>query len=147
MKRSICTVVMVGIMSLLLASCSNTKNVSEAAVSTPTGIDVIEWENDPIIGKVQPGSYKRVGITKKDETYEEMLELQDIGNKGIMTVKEDGTATFELEGEKTEYVYDEFSFYLAEDTEKKSGYPYVYIGGRIVVNDGTTITQYIKNSD
>ena len=44
-------------------------------------------------------------------------------------------------------VYDEFSFYLAEDTEKKSGYPYVYIGGRIVVNDGTTITQYIKNSD
>ena len=64
MKRSICTVVMIGIMSLLFASCSNPQNVSETADNTPTGIDVIEWKNDPIIGKVQPGSYKRVGITK-----------------------------------------------------------------------------------
>ena len=143
MRRSICTIIMVGIMSLYLVSCSNNKNVNETTDSTQTGIDVIEWENDPIIGKVQPGSYKRVGITKKDETYEEMLELQDIGNKGILTVNEDGTATFELDGEKTEYVYDEFSFYPAEDTEKTNGYPYVYIGGRIVVNDGTTITQYL----
>ena len=72
-----------------------------------------------------------------------MLELQDIENKGILTVNEDGTATFELEGEKTDYIYDEFSFYLAEDTEKTNGFPYVYIGGIIVVNDGSTITQYL----
>ena len=143
MKRRFFTAVMVGIVSLFLVSCSNSQNVSETADSTPTGIDVIEWENDPIIGKVQPGSYKRVGITKKDETYEEMLELQDVENKGILTVNEDGTATFELEGEKTDYIYDEFSFYLAEDTEKTNGFPYVYIGGRIVVNDGSTITQYL----
>ena len=52
MKRRFFTAVMVGIVSLFLVSCSNSQNVSETADSTPTGIDVIEWENDPIIGKV-----------------------------------------------------------------------------------------------
>ena len=40
-------------------------------------IDVIEWKDDPKIGKVQPGYYKRVGIAKGDMTYEEMLELNE----------------------------------------------------------------------
>ena len=67
------------------------------------------------IGKVQAGCYKRVGITKKDETYEEMLELRDIANKGYLVVCDDGTAFFKLDGEKTAYLYDEFNFYQSVD--------------------------------
>ena len=96
---------------------------------------------------VSAGNYKRVAIAKKDETYEEMLELNKIADKGILVVNEDGTATFDLDGEITEYIYDRFCLYLAEDSEKKSGMPYVYIGGRLTVNDGSTITQYLKSED
>ncbi len=138
------------IMCLSLVSCNSTGTVSDTGRDETEGNavyhDTYDWKDDPTIGKVQVGCYKRTGITKKDETYEEMLELRDIQNKGNLVVRDDGTATFELDGEKTEYLYDEFNFYLSEDTEKTDGMPYVYIGGRLITNDGSTITQYIKDS-
>ena len=109
--------------------------------------DVIEWKDDPKIGKVQPGYYKRVGIAKGDMTYEEMLELNEAAGRGCLIINDDGTAVFELDGEKTEYVYDEFNLYLAEDTARTDGFRYTFIGGRLLVDDGSTITQYLKMSD
>ena len=76
-----------------------------------------------------------------------MLELRDAGSKAYLLVHDDGTATFELDGEITEYAYDEYNLYLAEDADRTNGIPYVYIGGRLIVNDGSTITQYLKLSD
>ena len=150
MKRKIIMVFAFSILYLSLVSCNGADNMGETghdiADDNVTSYDPIDWENDPTIGKVQTGRYKRIGITKKNETYEEMLELRDIGNKGYLTVCDDGTAFFDLDGEKTEYTYDEYSFYLTDDTERSKGMPYVYIGGRIVFNDGSTITQYLKLS-
>ena len=150
MKRRIFAAFTIVVMCFSLVSCQRA-DVSETGSETTdpdtADWDTFEWEDDPIVGKVQPGCYKRTAITKKDETYEEMLELQDIANKGYLFVKEDGTASFEFDGEKTEYTYDEFSLYLSEDTERTGGIPYVYVGGRLIVNDGTTITQYVKLSD
>ena len=76
-----------------------------------------------------------------------MLELAKTEKQGCLIVNNDGCATFELDGEKIEYVYDKFCLYLAEDTERANGIPYVYIGGRLIVNDGTVITQYLKSED
>ena len=151
MKRKIFTAILIGIMCFSLVSCQRTDDVSgKGGETTDSGTadqDEFNWEDDPVIGKVQPGCYKRIGITKKDETYEEMLELRDIANKGYLFVNEDGTATFEIDGEKTEYSYDEFNLYPGEDTDSSVGTPYVFIGGRLIVNDGATITQYLKLSD
>ena len=33
------------------------------------------------------------------------------------------------------------------DTEKTNGAPYTYIGGRLIVNDGETVTQYFRLTD
>ena len=112
-----------------------------------TGYEVIDWRDDPDIGIVQAGYYKRTGIVKDGETYDEMLELREIENRGCLIINDDGTAVFELDGEKTEYVYDEYNLYLSEDTERTNGASYVFIGGRLVVDDGTTVTQYLKLSD
>ena len=135
---------------LTFTSCNSTgdrnKTGSAPADSAATDTAVIEWKDDPVIGKVQPGYYRRVGIVKNGETYEEMLELQKIESRGYLIVNDDGTAVFELDGEKTEYVYDEFNLYPAEDTTGAGGTPYVFIGGRLVVNDGAMITQYVKLS-
>ena len=156
MERNIFTTVAIAIMCLFLASCNSvgnmnrTQNVSadsDAVEDNETGYGIDEWEKDPTLGRVQPGIYKRIGIVKKDETYEEMLKLRDIENKGYLTVNDDGTATFELDGEKTEYVYDEFNLYPGTDAKETIGIPYVFIGGRMVVNDGSTVTQYLKLSD
>ncbi|MBO4900459.1 MAG: hypothetical protein J5509_09220 [Lachnospiraceae bacterium] len=151
MNKKIITVITIAILCFTLVSCQSTDNVSgkggESTESYSANQDTFDWEDDPTIGKVQPGSYKRVGIAKKDETYEELLELRESANKGYLVVGDDGTAVFELDGEKTEYLYDEFSFYLSEDTEKTNGIPYVYIDGRLITNDGTTITQYLFLSE
>ena len=144
MKRIVITAALIGTICFSLTACKNHDN---AADDVAAHSDIIEWANDPTIGMVPAGIYKRVAIAKKDETYEEMLELNKIADKGILVVNEDGTATFDLDGEITEYIYDRFCLYLAEDSEKKSGMPYVYIGGRLIVNDGSTITQYLKSED
>ena len=150
-KRILFSAAMVGSLCLILTSCNSTDDTNEtgAAASNFATIDSeeIDWRNDPNIGKVQTGYYKRVGIVKDGETYEEMLELREIENRGYLIIKEDGTAVFDLDGEKTEYVYDEYNLYLSEDTERTSGSSYVFIGGRLIVDDGSTITQYLKLSE
>ncbi len=93
------------------------------------------------------GYYKRIGIAKADETYEEMLELQDIAKQGYLVVNEDGTAYFDLDGEKTEYTFDKKNFYLIDDTDKANGFSYTYIGGRLIISDDTTVTQYLRLTD
>ena len=172
MKRKNLLLVATGILCLILTSCSSPGDAdktdktvktektveAEKTVETETtetvtdnsaaiDLDEIDWKNDPRIGKVQPGYYKRVGISKDGETYEEMLEFRETAGRGFLIINDDGTAVFDLDGEKTEYVYDEFKLYLTEDTEKTSGASYVFIGGRLIVDDGTTITQYLKLSD
>ena len=149
MKRIIISAALIGITCLSFTSCKSNDNVTNDAEADDVAAhsDIIDWADNPTIGIVPAGIYKRVAIAKKDETYEEMLELNKIADKGILVVNEDGTATFELDGEITEYIYDRFCLYLAEDSEKKSGMPYVYIGGRLTVNDGSTITQYLKSED
>lgn len=161
MKRILYTAVTAGIICFSLAACNSNDNMNEtgkdAADSKVAETDVsdlytddndtIDWEDDPTIGKVQAGNYKLVGIVKSGETYEEMLKLREIENKGYLVVYDDGTAVSELDGEKTEYVYDEFNFYPAGDTERADGISYVFIGGRLVLNDGSTVTQYLKLTD
>ncbi|MBR5419841.1 MAG: hypothetical protein IK115_01690 [Lachnospiraceae bacterium] len=146
MKRIIYAIFTLGIICLPLASCNSAGNVNETGCDE-ADLNTIEWKDDPTIGKMQAGYYKRISIVKKDETYEEMLKLRDVENKGYLIVYDDGTASFELDGEKTEYFYDEYNLYSDEDTEKTNGIPYVYIGGRLLVDDGETITQYLKLSD
>jgi len=146
MKKIIIAATLFVIICFSFAACkSRDTNSDEITYNDATDKDMIDWADDPTIGIVQPGNYQRIGIVKKDETYEEMLELNKIAEKGLLIVNDDGTATFELDGEKTEYVYDKFCLYLAEDTERANGIPYVYIGGRLVVNDGSTVTQYLKS--
>ena len=149
MKRIVITAALIGTICFSFTACKSNDNATDDAEADDVAAhsDIIDWADDPTIGIVPAGIYKRVAIAKKDETYEEMLELNKIADKGILVVNEDGTATFELDGEITEYIYDQFCLYLAEDSEKKSGMPYVYIGGRLTVNDGSTITQYLKSED
>lgn len=147
-KRILFSVVMVGSICITLASCNHTNETNETGAAT-TNIatidsEAIDWRNDPNIGKVQPGYYKRIGIVKDGETFEEMLELHETESRGYLIIKDDGIAVFDLDGEKTEYVYDEYNLYLSEDTERTNGSSYVFIGGRLIVDDGTTITQYLK---
>ena len=156
MKKIMITVAFIGILCCSFAACkSNDKGsemgfeISSDETSDKDACDIgtIDWADDPTIGMLQPGYYQRVGIVKKDETYEEMLELAKTEKQGCLIVNDDGTATFELDGERIEYVYDKLCLYLAEDTERANGIPYVYIGGRLIVNDGTVITQYLKSED
>jgi len=169
LKKIILTAAAAGILCLSLASCSSSDNRDRTASdagssdtddpnadtsntdipdeSTPkaAGHGADDWENDPIIGKVQPGYYKLNGIVKDNETFEEMREMQSI--KAYLLVRDDGSASLDLDGEKTEYFYDKYNFYLCEDTERKNGIPYVYIGGRLVLNDGSSVSQYMRLSD
>ena len=148
MKKIIIAAPLFGIICLSFAACKSTdKSSDEITYTDATDKENIDWADDPTVGIVQPGYYQRIGIVKKNETYEEMLELNKIAAQGFLIVNDDGTATFELDGEKTEYVYDKFCLYLAEDTERTNGIPYVYIGGRLVVNDGSTVTQYLKSEE
>ncbi|MCR4657557.1 MAG: hypothetical protein K5770_15230 [Lachnospiraceae bacterium] len=93
------------------------------------------------------GCYKRISIAKDGETYEEMKEMLDIMYRGYLVVNDDGTALFDLDGDITEYVFDKRNFYLSDDTEMADGFPYTYIGGRLVVDDGITVTQYLRLTD
>lgn len=152
MKKIMITAAFIGILCFSFVACkSNDKGFEISSDETSDGdvgdTGTIEWADDPTIGMVQPGNYQRVGIVKKDETYEEMLEFNKIAKQGCLIVKDDGCATFELDGEKIEYVYDKFCLYLAEDIERANGIPYVYIGGRLIVNDGQVITQYLRSED
>ena len=125
MKRKIITAALIGLICFSFTACKKNDNATDDITTDDVAAhnDIIEWADDPTIGMVPAGNYKRVAVAKKDETYEEMLELNKIADKGILVVNEDGTATFELGGEITEYTYDQFCLYLADDSEKKSGIP------------------------
>ena len=138
MKRNILRAIIVVAACLALTSCKKA-NVTESYT--------FEWEDDPVVGKVKAGYYKCTSIVKDGETYEEIKELRDIADRSYLVVNDDGTAVFESEGKKTAYTYDKNSFYLSEDATRSNGIPYVYIGGRLVINDGLTVRQYEKLTD
>ena len=142
-----------------LASCNKAEKVTDNPTGDPTEISTEEaienWinsvtdEQGVYIGqdKEVVGYYKRIGIAKVGSTYEEMLELRDIEKQGYFVANDDGTAFFDLNGEKTEYVFDGGHFYLSDDTEKANGFRYTCINGRLIIDDGTTITQYLRLTD
>ena len=128
-------------MCVFLSSCDNSRSTSETSAVTT----VASWTYYP---DEQPvGYYKRYGISVDGETLEQALELRDIENKGYLVLKDDWTAYFELDGEITEYTYDRGNLYLKEDTERTNGFSYVHINGRLVVNYGTSIEQYMVLTD
>ena len=152
-KRVIKTtlVVMPFVFACFLSSCKTTEKTAENTTENTTNnwIDSITDERGVYIGqdKEVVGCYKRTGIVKIDGTYEDMLVLRYMENRGYLIVNDDGTAFFELDGEKTEYVFDSGYFYLSEDTERSDGFRYTCINGRLIINDGTMITQYLRLTD
>lgn len=132
-KRILSSPIMAFVICLGFASCGNGNNTAE----TTTGTWTYYPDEQPV------GYYKRYGITKDGETFEEMRELRDIEKKGCLVLKDDWTAYFELDGEITEYTYDRKNLYLKEDTEKNNGFSYVHINGRLIVDYGTVIEQYM----
>jgi hypothetical protein len=121
----------------------------ENAYAYDNWIDSVTDEQGVYIGqdKEVVGYYKRIGIAKVGGTYEEMLELRDIEKRGYLVAADDGTAYFELDGEKTEYVFDSGNFYLSKDTDRANGFRYTCINGRLIIDDGTFITQYLRLTD
>lgn len=137
--------IMVSVICLGPASCNNSQNTDEtsavATAVTTTAGSTSYPDEQPV------GCYKRFSIVKDGETFEEMLELRDDADKGFLILNEDWTAYFELDGERMEYTYDKKNLYLKEDTERSSGFSYVYIGGRLVVDKGAVVEQYMKLTD
>lgn len=140
-KRILLLLIPAVVMCLTFTSCDSGSDNAEMSTVTTTVATTSYPDEQPV------GYYKRFSVVKEGETFEEMLELRDIENKGYLVLNDDWTAYFELEGVRTEYTYDKKNFYLKEDTEKSSGFSYVYIGGRLVVDEGTTIIQYMKLTD
>ena len=151
MKRTIFPAVAAAFACLTLISYNwynDTNNQETAAAgSVSANDDIIDWRNDPDIGKVQPGHYKLIGIVEEGMTYEELLKLQETEDQGFLIINADGTAMLDIDGKKTEYIYDEYNLYFSDDTAGTDGIPYVFIGGRLLVDDGSTITQYLKLTD
>jgi hypothetical protein len=140
-KPIIYAAVLMAFFSCLLSACSNKDNADSSRSETTSQTEYISQDKESV------GYYKRVGISKKGETFEEMKESLDTMKKGYLVLKEDGTAFFDLDGEITEYIFDKQNLYFADDTEKSNGFSYTYIGGRLIVNDGTTVTQYLRLTD
>ena len=137
-KRVILSSIMALVICLGIASCGSS-NTEETSTTTAS------WTYYP---DEQPvGYYRRYGISVDGETLEQAAELRDIENKGILVLKDDWTAYFELDGEITEYTYDRGNLYLKEDTERKNGFSYVHINGRLIVDHGTSIEQYMVLTD
>ncbi len=154
-------------LAVLLSSCNiannrmdnTTETVSDNTTETVSDnttentvedwIDSVTDERGVYIGQEKEvvGYYKRIGMVKVGGTYEEMLELRDIEKQGYLVANDDGTAFFDLDGEKTEYVFDSGNFYLSDDKERANGFHYTCINGRLIINDGTMITQYLRLTD
>ena len=145
MLKTILAVIIVS--ACFLSSCNKAETTTDR--TTENWIDSITDENGVYIGqdKEVVGYYKRIGIVKVGETYEDMLELRDIEKQGYLVANDDGTAFFELGGKKTEFSFDGAYFYLSDDTKKTNGFHYTCINGRLIINDGTTITQYLRLTD
>ena len=140
-KRILLPTVMALVFCLSFASCDNSHSTAETSAGTTAASWAYYPDEQPV------GYYKRYGISEDGETFDKMLELRDIADKGYLVLKEDWTAYFELDGEITEYTYDRKNLYLKEDTEKNNGFSYVHINGRLVVNYGKTTEQYMVLTD
>lgn len=140
-KRILLPTIRALVICLSFASCDNNHITDETSVGTATASWTYYPDEQPV------GCYKRYGISKEGETFEEMLELREAANKGCLVLKEDWTAYFELDGEITEYTYDRKNLYLKEDTEKTNGFSYVYINGRLIVDFGKTTEQFMAIAD
>ena len=134
-------VIIMAVFSCLLSGCNNKDNSDKKHSDTSSQTEYVGQDKEAV------GYYKRIAIAKNGETFEEMKESLDIMKKGYLVLKDDGTAFFDLDGEITEYTFDKQNFYLINDSEKTNGSSYTYIGGRLVVNDGTTVTQYLRLTD
>lgn len=139
--RTLLPAIMAFAVCLVFSSCADSQNTSETSAVTTTASWTYYPDEQPV------GYYKRYGITKDGETIEELTELCDIEKRGYLVLKDDWTAYFELDGEITEYTYDRKNLYLKEDTEKANGFSYVHINGRLIVDYGTTIEQYMILTD
>ena len=129
------------IFSCLLSACSGKNNADEKLSEPSSREEYISQDKESV------GYYKHISIAKECNTLEEMKELLNVMKKGYLILNDDGTAFFDLDGEITEYTFDKTYFYLIDDTEKNNGFPYTYIGGRLVVNEGETVTQYFRLTD
>ena len=112
-------------------------------------IDSVTDERGVYIGQEKEvvGYYKRVGIVEIGGTYDDILKYREIEKRGYLVAFDDGTAFFDLDGEKTEYVFDGGHFYLSDDRPRANGFSYTCINGRLIINDGITITQYLRLTD
>ncbi len=140
-KTIVQAVIIMTIFSCLFCGCNNKDNSDNKHSDTSGQTEYIAQDKEAV------GYYKRIGISKNGETFEEMKESLDIMKKGYLVLNDDGTAFFDLDGEITEYTFDKQNFYSINDSEKINGFSYTYIGGRLVVNDGTTVTQYLRLTD
>ena len=153
MKTKITLPAIILVFACLLSSCNTTDSITDNTTENTTEntdwIDSITDERGVYIGQDKEviGYYKRIGIAKIDGTYEDMLELRDTEKQGYLVANDDGTAYFDLDGEKTEYVFDKKNFYLCDDTERANGFRYTCINRKLIINDGTTITQYLRLTD
>ena len=139
--RIILSSIMVFVMCIGFASCDNRQNTDETSAVITTVAYTYYPDEQPV------GYYKRCGISADAETIEQLRELNELAKKGYLVLKDDWTAYFELDGEITEYTYDRGNLYLKDDTEKLNGFSYVHINGRLVVNYGTTVEQYMILTD
>jgi hypothetical protein len=151
-KKNILVALML-VFACFLCSCNPVDNTVVTTINKSiegdSGYHPLTDEEGVYVGqdKEVPGYYKRIGIAKIGGTYEDMLELQDIEKQGYLVANDDGTAFFELDGKKTEFVFDKAYFYLSDDAKKTNGFHYTCINGRLIINDGTTITQYLRLTD
>ena len=126
----------------------NAADNTDADANENKGYSVID-ENGEYISqdKEVVGCYRRIGVADSNMTFEEFKDTLDEGKRGYLIANEDHTAFFELDGEKTFYTFDKAKFYPSDDTDKENGFPYTYIGGRLIIDFGDNVTQYIKLSD
>ena len=139
--KVICAAVITAVCACFLSACGHSSAAEEIFVVPDSQREYIGQDKEAV------GYYKRIAVSKDCETLEELQELLDVMKKGFLVLKDDGTAFFELDGAITAYTFDKGNFYLRDDTEQTDGFPYTYINGRLVVNEGETVTQYLRLTD
>ena len=142
-------IAMILILSCMIVSCNTKEDTANDSTDNDSWIDSITDEQGNYIGQDKEviGYYKRIGIAKIDSTYDDMLKLRDIEKQGYLVVNDDNTAYFELDGVRTEYVFDASNFYLSDDKDRVNGFRYTCINTRLIINDKTYLTQYLRLTD